>query len=112
VDGIGKKLRKKSCDSSRKFQAKWVAKLPWAEGLVAGGWIIQIVKCIVCSLIENKDKIVRCKWDILTKHVSHRIVVCDLLRLGVKKGREYIAKDCAHLINMRLWAQWGPNFVI
>ncbi len=100
MDGIGKKLCKKSCDSSRKFQAKWVVKLPWAEGLVVGGGIIQIVKCRVCSLFENKDKIFRCKWAILTKRVSHRIVACDLLRLGVKKGREYIAKDCAHLRNM------------
>jgi len=27
----------------------------------------------------------------------------NLPRLGVKKGAEYIAKDCANLKNMRLW---------
>jgi hypothetical protein len=44
VNGIRKKPCKKSYDSSRKFQAKWVAKLPWAEELIAGGGIIQIMK--------------------------------------------------------------------
>ncbi len=100
MDGISKKPHKKSYDSNRKFQAKWVAKLPWAKGLVATNGIIQIVRCKVCSLVENKDKIVRCKWDSLTKDVSHRIAVHDLPQLGVKKGGEYIAKYCAHLKNM------------
>jgi hypothetical protein len=86
VDGIGKKFYKKSYESSKKFQAKWVTKLPWAKGLVAASGIIQIVRCKVCSLVENKDKIMRCKWDILTKHVNHRIAIHDLLQLGVKKG--------------------------
>jgi hypothetical protein len=44
------------------------------------------VKCKVNSLIENKDKIVRCKWDTLTKHVGCRIVICDLPQFGMKKG--------------------------
>ncbi len=51
VDGIGKKPRKKSYDSSRKFQAERATKLPWVEGLMATGWIIQRMKCKVCSLI-------------------------------------------------------------
>jgi hypothetical protein len=44
------------------------------------------VRCKVYSLIENKDKIVKCKWDTLTKNVGCRIVVCDLLQFGMKKG--------------------------
>jgi len=112
VDGIGEKPPKKSYNNSRKFQAKWVGKLPWAKGLMAVGGIIWTMRCKVCSFIENKDKIIKCKWDILTKHDGYRIVIHDLPRLGVKKGGEYIAKDCAHLINMRLWAQQGPNFVL
>jgi len=52
-------------------------------------------------LTENKDKIVKCKWDTLTKHAGGRIVVRDLPQFGMKKGGgEYIAKDCAHLIKM------------
>ncbi len=34
------------------------------------------------------------------------------LNLGWRKGDEYIAKDCAHLVNMWLWAQWGPNSIL
>jgi hypothetical protein len=51
VDGIGKKPRKKSSDSSKKLQAEWAAKLPWVEGLIATDGIIQTMKCKVCSLI-------------------------------------------------------------
>jgi len=86
VDGIGKKQCKKSYDSNRKFKAKWVAKLAWVKGLVAIGGIIQIVRCKVCSSIENKEKIVRSKWDIQTKHVSRRITICGLFQLWVKGG--------------------------
>jgi hypothetical protein len=32
--------------------------------------------------------------------------------LGVKKGGEYIAKDYAHLKNMKLYAQKGSKFVL
>ncbi len=90
----------KSHDNSIKFHAKWAIKLPWPKGLVVIDGIIQTMRCKVCSLIENKDKIVKCKWDILTKHASYRIIIHDLPQLGVKKGGEYIAKDCAHLRNM------------
>jgi len=37
---------------------------------MAIGGIIQIVRCKVCFFIENKDKIVECNWDTLTKHVG------------------------------------------
>jgi hypothetical protein len=70
------------------------------------------VKCKVCSLIESKDKIVGCRWDTFTKHAGRKIVVWDLLRLGVKKGGTYIAIDCAHLKNMRLYAQRGPKLIL
>ncbi len=48
----------------------------------------------MCFLIKTKYKIVGCKWDALTKHQSHMIVAWDLLKLGVKKGEKFIAKDC------------------
>ncbi len=44
------------------------------------------MRCKVYSLIENKDKIVRCKWDTLTKHASYRIAIHDLPQFGMKKG--------------------------
>jgi hypothetical protein len=51
-------------------------------------------------LIENKEKIVGCKWDTLTKQQSSRIVVKDMQKLGVKEGGEYITHDYVHLKNM------------
>ncbi len=76
------------------------------------GGFIHTMRCRVCLLIEGKDKIVGCKWDTLIKHQGCRIVHHDLPRLGVKKGCEYIAKDCAHMKNMRLYAQRGPHFIL
>jgi hypothetical protein len=70
------------------------------------------MKCKVCYLIESKDKIIGCKWDTLTKHAGRKIVVRDLLRLGVKEGGTYIAIDCAHLQNMRLYGQRGPKSIL
>jgi hypothetical protein len=64
--------------------------MPWAKGLVSKGRFLNVVKCIVCSLIENKEKIIGCKWDTLTKQQGHRIVAKDMPKLGVKKGGEYI----------------------
>ncbi len=57
----------------------------------------------MCFLIKIKYKIVGCKWDTLTKHQGSRIEAGDLLKLGVKKGEKFIAKDCAHLKNMKLF---------
>jgi hypothetical protein len=62
-------------------------------------------------LIENKDKIVGCMWDIFTKHVGHMITIWDLPRFAMKKGGTYIAKDCGHLKNMTLYAQRVPKSI-
>lgn len=76
------------------------------------GGFIHTVRCRVCLLIEGKDKIVGCKWNTLTKHQGHKISHHDLPRLRVKKGGEYIAKDCAHLKNMRSYAQRGLHSIL
>jgi hypothetical protein len=54
-------------------------------------------------LIKKIYKIVGCKWDTSTKHQGHKIVAWDLPKLGVKKSEKFIAKDCAHLKNMKLY---------
>ncbi len=69
----GNKL-KKSHDRTWKFEIEWATKLPWVEDLVAKGGFIHTMKCKVCSLIENKEKFVGCKWDTLTKHQGCRRV--------------------------------------
>jgi hypothetical protein len=65
-------------------------------------------------LIKKKDKIVGYKWDTLTKHVSHRIIVFVLPMLNtiVKIGGEYIAKDCAHLEKQGCMPKGGPKSIL
>jgi hypothetical protein len=58
----------KSYDNTCKFQIEWAIYMPWAKGLMFKGGFKNEVKCRVCSLIDNKEKIVGCGWDILTKH--------------------------------------------
>ncbi len=77
--------------------------MPWARGLLFKGGSINVVKRKVFSLIENKEKIIGCKWDTLTKHQHCNIVVWNMPKLVVKKGGEYIAHDCVHLKNMKLY---------
>jgi hypothetical protein len=42
--------------------------MPWVKGLVLKGGFKNVVKCRVFSLIENNEKIIGCKWDILKKN--------------------------------------------
>jgi hypothetical protein len=56
------------------------------------------------SFIKNKDETINYKWNILNKRQGCRIIVCDMLRLRVKKCEEYVAKDYAHLKNVWLHA--------
>jgi hypothetical protein len=36
----------------------------------------------------------------------------DMLKLGLKKGQEYIAKDCTHLKNLRLYVHRGSKSIL
>jgi hypothetical protein len=94
------RIKKKSYDSICKFQIEWAICMPWAKGLVFKGGFKNVVKCRMCSLIENKEKIIGCKWDMLPKQQGHRIVAKDMPKLGVKKGGEYITYDYAHMNDM------------
>jgi len=62
------KPQKKSYDNTKKFQTTWVAKVPWAKGVVSKDGMINLMKCKVYSLIDKKEKIMGCKWDTLIKH--------------------------------------------
>ncbi len=70
---------------------------------MSDGSFIHIVRGGVCFFIKIKYQIVGCKWDTLTKHQGSRIAAWDLPKLGVKKGEKFIAKDYAHLKNMKLY---------
>ncbi len=86
--------------------------MPWVEGVMSKDGMINLGKCRVYLLIEQKEKIMGCKWDVLIKHQGHQIASWDMPGLGVKKGWEYIAKDYAHLKNMKLYAQKGSKSIL
>ncbi len=48
------RVAKKSCDNIRKFQTEWVAKMPWAKGIVFQDGLINLMKYIICSLTKRK----------------------------------------------------------
>ncbi len=58
----------KSYDRTWKFQIEWATRSPWVEAFVSNGLFIHKVGCKVCSLIENNEKNIGCKWDTFTKH--------------------------------------------
>jgi hypothetical protein len=55
---------------------------------------VHIVKCKICSKVEQKDKLLAPKWDSPYKHVSKRKVEKPMK--GVKKGEWYTSKDYKH----------------
>ena len=59
---------KKSYNLTRKFQTEWSAKLPWCEGVLANDDFLHQVKCIICSTMEKKLKLMAPKWHTLLQH--------------------------------------------
>jgi hypothetical protein len=52
------------------FHDVWSVKLPWAEFVVDEQGKVDVVKCKVCSKIDDKDKMFAYKIDNLWKHVG------------------------------------------
>lgn len=66
--------------------------------------ILHMVKCKVCSVIDRKDCIMAPKSDTLFKHDGKRTAKKDLPQHKVKAGEHYIAMQCKHRRNVRLYA--------
>ena len=103
VAGAAEKVPKKNYDATRKFQDSWAARLPWAELIRGTDGLFEYVKCVVCSQITGKPKILCPKWDTLAKHGGKRKATRNMAN-GIKKGQHYIAKNCKHLRYERLYA--------
>jgi hypothetical protein len=102
--------KKRSYDSTWKFQVEWVTKLPWAKFQVDYDGCVHIVKCKVFFEIEQKDKFIALKWDSFLKNDSCR-KASKTLR-GVKKGEWYMVKDCKHAKNETTYACKGKELVL
>jgi len=102
----------KRYDRHRKFQTLWAAKLPWAEGIMATDGILQMVRCKVCSSLDRKPCIMAPKSDTLFKHDGKRTAKKDMPQYKVKAGETYIATQCKHRKNLRLYAAKPPATVL
>jgi hypothetical protein len=45
--------------------------VPSVEGVMFKDGMINLMQCKIHSLIEKKENIMGCKWDIVTKHQAH-----------------------------------------
>ena len=102
VADVKEKVTKKNYDATRKFQDTWAARLLWTELFRGSNGLFEYVKCVVCSLITEKPKILGPKWDTLSKHRGKRKATRNMPN-GIKKGQWYIAKNCKHLRYERIY---------
>jgi hypothetical protein len=66
------KSKKPPSNVIHKFQKVWIVKMPWAKAIFNYQNIVSIVRCIVCSKIDCKEKLLVLKWVFLRKHVGKR----------------------------------------
>lgn len=71
---------------------------------------INSVKCLICSTVEGKKKILKAKYNTLTKHVGRRRATKKFVGIA-KKGEYYYSKDCTHTKNAVLYALRGNQSV-
>jgi hypothetical protein len=61
------------------------------------------VKCILCTEVTGREKLLAPKWDTIQKHAGRRKTKKDLPHLGIKKGEFHVSEDCKHATNARLY---------
>ena len=103
---------KKRYDRHRKFQTEWAAKFPWAEGVLASDGILHLVRCRVCTTFDKKPCLMAPKSDTLLKHDGKRTARKDMPLYKVKAGESYIATNCRHRKNLRLYAARPPATIL
>ncbi len=77
------------------FQDIWVVKLPWAIAMMGPNGKLSMVKCKVCSSVENIDKLRILKFDDLHKHVGERKVT--FAKPSVKVGEYFMSLNNQHV---------------
>jgi hypothetical protein len=74
---------------SCRVQENWAAKYPWSEQDPDGDGTFDKVRCIICSKVNGRDKILDAKDDNLKKHQGWKRALTDLPSLKVKKREWY-----------------------
>jgi hypothetical protein len=109
--GPAKKKKQDLADVTRRWQDVWVARFLWVEGPFEEGKLVG-VKCIACSTINGRPKLIVAKLDNLEKHEGKRVVVLNNVKCGLKKNDIYHDKECSHLRNMSLFAARRPESML
>lgn len=79
---------------------------------MASDGILHMVSCKVCTTLERKPCIMVAKSDTLFKHDGKRVAKKDLPQFNVKAGEQYVATQCRHRKNLRLYSAWPPPTVL
>ncbi len=65
-----KKCKKMEWELNWIFQEVWATKLPWVEAMVGCDGKLNMVRCKICSELDEKEKLLVLKFDNLQKHVG------------------------------------------
>jgi len=86
-----------------------VVQLPWVEFFMSGDGLVSSVRCIIYSKVKSRKKLLIPKLDFLLKHSKMRKTIYTIL--GVKVGKFYENKKCAHKKNQVLFTQIPLNLI-
>jgi hypothetical protein len=92
-----------------RFQENWAAKYPWSQQDPEGDGTFDKVRCIICSKVNGRDKILDAKDDNLKKHQGWKRALSDLPSLKVKKGEWYWDHNSVHKRAERTFATLPVN---
>lgn len=97
-----KKLKKKEWEFDHVFQSVWATKF-YQVGTVMGlkGKMMQ-VKCCICDVVENKEKLFVLKFDNFQKYVGHHKAMSAHLWVAI--GQYYYSGTNQHAKNEKQFA--------
>jgi len=90
-----------SYDKFQIFQMSLVAKFPWVESVLGEDFQVLLVKSMICSIVEGKDKFLSPKLDILHKHVGWKFFFIDFI--GITFGDWYYNQESTHAKNEKFY---------
>lgn len=59
-----------------------------------------MLRCNVCSTMDNMERVMQPKWDTVKKHEGRRKALVNMPKYKVKKGKWYMAKNSKHMKNL------------
>jgi len=74
-----------------------------------GDGLVSSIRCIIYSKVESRENLLIAKLDFLLKHFRMRKTIYTIL--GVKVGKYYENKKCAHKKNQVLFTHIPLNLI-